>query len=239
MDAVEVVRNVVGHLVNKNGMKDKRMVLPDRRKYRNLVQYKDMTDEEFDEVWKEKIKEIELSPEILEQLVVNKIEDLGQDYDLEDMKANDMVQLRALALAMIQLEDLEKIAWRTRQETNYESIQILEKINRVLSTLRSDISNISSDLQLTRKIRKQSREASVINAIDDLRDKARRFYRERMLYIFCDSCKMLLCTTWLMYSENEDNFITLECNRCKNKMKVKLCDLYHTDNKNLEDLILP
>ena len=219
-------------------MKDKRMVLPDKRKYRNLKQYKDLSDEEFDKLWAEKERELELSPEILEQLVIKKIEELGEDYDLEDMKANDMVQLRALALAMIQLEDLEKIAWQTRQDINTQSVQVLEKINRSISTLREDISKISNDLQLTRKIRKQSRETSVINAIDDLRSKARQFYKERMLYVFCPECKMLIATAWLMYSD-EDNKLKLKCERCKHSFTQDLAPLYKTDNKNLEDVILP
>lgn len=219
-------------------MGKERMTLPDKRKLRNLLQYRDMTDEEFDEMWEEKLAELELSPEILEKRLQEKLDELAQDYDMDDMKSNDVVQLRALGLAMIQLEDLEKVAWRTRQETNYQSVQVLEKINRILSTLREDISKISNDLQLTRKIRKQSRETSVLDAINDLRSKARKFYKERMLYVFCPECKMLLATAWLAYAD-ENNTLKLTCGRCGHTFEQDLAPLYETDNKNLEKIILP
>lgn len=220
-------------------MGKERMVLPNKKKIRNLVQYRDMTDKEFEKVWEDMILEIEVSPEMLEERVKEKLDELAVDYDMEDMKINDMGQLRSLALAQIQLDDLELVAFETRQHTDSTSVQILEKINRILSGLRDDISKISSDLQLTRKIRKLSKESSIIDAINDLRDKARKFYRERMLYVFCPECKMLLATLWLNYSSEEYNKLQLKCKKCNHKFTQDLVPLYKTDNKNLEDIVLP
>ncbi len=220
-------------------MGKERMVLPDKRKMRNLVQYRDLTDEEFEAVMGDMEAEKLLSPEVLEKRVDEKLEKLAEDYDMDDMKSNDMVQLRALVLAMIQLEDLELDVWRARQEITTTSVQVVEKLNKTISVLRDDISKISNDLQLTRKIRKQSRETSVLDAINDLRSKARVFYQERMLYVFCPNCKMLLSTLWLQYSSEEYNKLSLKCNRCNHKFTQDLTPLYKTDNKNLEDVILP
>lgn len=215
------------------------MVLPNKAKIRNLVQYRELTDEEFEEVWEEMVLESEMSPEMLESRVKEKLDELAADYDMEDMKINDMAQLRSLALAQIQLDDLEQTAFQLRQRTDSTSVQMLEKINRILGGLRSDISSISSDLQLTRKIRKQSRESSIIDAINDLRGKARKFYRQKMLYVFCPECKMLLSTLWLNYSGEEYNKLQLKCGRCNHKFTQDLAPLYNTDNKNVEDIILP
>lgn len=220
-------------------MGERRLVLPNKKKMRNLVQYRDLTDEEFDEVWGEIILDIETSPEILEERVKEKLDELAVDYDMEDMKINDMGQLRSLALAQIQLDDLEQVAFETRQKTDSTSIQILEKVNRILSGLRDDISKISADLQLTRKIRKQSKESSIIDAINDLRSKARNFYQERMLYVFCPECKMLLSTLWLNYSSEEYNKLQLKCGRCKHTFTQDLAPLYKTDNRNIEDVTIP
>ena len=220
-------------------MGKERLVLPNKKKIRNLVQYRDMTDEEFEEAWEEIVLEIEVSPEMLEARVKEKLDELAVDYDMEDMKINDMGQLRSLALAQLQLDDLEQTAWIIRQKTDSTSVQILEKINRILSGLRDDISKISADLQLTRKIRKQSKESSIIDAINDLRGKARKFYQERMLYVFCPECKMLLSTLWLNYSSEEYNKLQLKCKRCKHTFTQDLALLYKTDNKNLEDVIIP
>ena len=215
------------------------MVLPDKRKMRNLVQYRDMTDEEFEAEMADKEAEFILSPEFLEKRVKVKLDELALDYDMDDMKSNDMVQLRALVLAMIQLEDLEIDVWRARQEITATTVQVVEKLNKTISVLRDDISKISNDLQLTRKIRKQSRETSVLDAINDLRSKARLFYQERMLYVFCPNCKMLLSTLWLQYSSEDYNKLTLKCNRCKQKVTQDLAPLYKTDNKNIEDVVIP
>ena len=216
-----------------------RMVLPDKRKLRNLKQYKDLSDEEFDEIWEEKLEEIEVTPEMLEERISERLDELAEDYDMEDMKSNDRIQLRALVLAMIQLEDLEQTAWTIRQKTGYQDVQILEKINKILGGLRDDISKISNDLQLTRKIRKQSRETTVLDWIADLRGKAHKFYKHRMLYIFCPECKMLLSTIWLNYNSEKKNSIKLKCRRCEHEFTQDLAPLYETDNKNIEEIVLP
>lgn len=220
-------------------MGKERMVLPDKRKLRNLKQYADLSDEEFDEIWEQKLEEIEVTPEMLEIRINERLDELAEDYDMDDMKANDRVQLRALALAMVQLEDLEQTAWKIRQKTGYQDVQILEKINKILGGLRDDITKISNDLQLTRKIRKQSRETTVLDWIADLRSKAHKFYKQRMLYIFCPECMMLLSTVWLNYSDENQNSIKLKCKRCEHKFTQDLAPLYKTDNKNLDDVVLP
>lgn len=220
-------------------MGKERMTLPNKAKIRNLKQYKDLTEEEFDEVWREREEALNISPEMLEVRVEEGLAELAEDYDMDDMKSNDMIQIRALVLAQIQLEDLEKTAFSQRQSVDSQSVQILEKVNRILGGLRKDISDISNDLQLTRKIRKQSKEASVIHALNDLKSKAHKFYKERMLYVFCPECKMLLSTIWLNYSGESKNSIELKCNRCEHVFTQELLPLYGTDNKNVDDIILP
>ncbi len=219
-------------------MGEERMTLPNKAKIRNLKQYKDLTDDEFEEMWEERERALSISPEVLEKRVNEGQSDLADDYDMDDMKSNDMIQIRALVLAQIQLEDLEQTAFSLRQNVDHQSVQILEKVNRILGGLRRDISEISNDLQLTRKIRKQSKEASVIDALNDLKSKAHKFYKQKMLYIFCQECKMLLATVWLAYPETE-NYLTVTCDRCKHELKQELSMLYEKDNKNLDDVVIP
>ncbi len=219
-------------------MGKERLTLPNKAKMRNLKQYQNLTDEEFEEMWAERERALSISPETLEARVNETLAKLADDYDMDDMKSNDMIQIRALVLAQIQLEDLEQTAFTLRQEVDHQSVQILEKVNRILGGLRKDISEISNDLQLTRKIRKQSKEASVIDALNDLKIKAHKFYKERMLYIFCPECKMLLSTLWLQYPDIE-SYLQVTCDRCGHELKQELSSLYKTDNKNLEDVILP
>jgi hypothetical protein len=219
-------------------MGKERLVLPNKAKMRNLKQYKDLTDEDFDDVWEDREVALAISPEVLEKQIKEKIAELSNDYDMDDMKSNDKISIRALVLAQIQLEDLEQVAFSLRQEVDNQSIQVLEKVNKILTALRNDISSISNDLQLTRKVRKQSREASVIDALADLKAKARKFYKQKMLYVFCPECKMLLGTIWLQYSD-EETILTLKCKRCGKELKQELTKLYETDNKNLDDVVIP
>ena len=219
-------------------MGEERMTLPNKAKVRNLKQYQDLTDEEFDQMWTEREEALNISPESLEGRVKDTLTDLSNDYDMDDMKSNDMIQIRALALAQIQLEDLEQTAFSLRQNVDHQSVQILEKVNRILGGLRKDISEISNDLQLTRKIRKQSKEANVIEALNDLKEKAYKFYKEKMLYVFCPECKMLLATVWLQYTDDKSHLI-VTCDRCGHELKQELSVLYETDNKNVEDVVLP
>ena len=219
-------------------MGTERLTLPNKNKIRNLKQYQNMTDEEFEEMWQEREESLAVSPEALGVRVDETLKELSEDYDMDDMKSNDMIQIRALVLAQIQLEDLEKTAFRLRQQVDSQSVQILEKVNRILGGLRRDISDISNDLQLTRKIRKQSKEASVIDALNDLKLKAHKFYKQKMLYVFCPKCKMLLSTLWLQYPD-EETYLNITCKHCGQEIKQELSSLYKTDNRNVEDVTIP
>lgn len=213
-----------------------------RNRIRNLEQYKDMSDDEFEDEFERLYgSEAPLTVDfsILEERIQEHIEQLGEDYDLDDMKINDKIQLRELVLSMIQAEDLEMLVYEERQNIDPSNIMVLEKLNKMLSTLKSDISAISEDLQLTKKARDRSKSTSVIERWKELSLKAHEFYKRKMLYIFCTKCRMLLSTIWLNYSDSTDNIVNFKCERCGNQEIVKLHELYHTDNKNLDDIIIP
>jgi len=213
-----------------------------RNRVKNLEQYKDMPDDEFEAEFQRLYgsgpqKPVDL--EYLEKRIQEHIDQLGEDYDLDDMKINDKIQLRELILSMIQAEDIEMLVYGERQNVDPTNIVVLEKLNKMLSTLKSDISAISEDLQLTKKARDRSKSTSVVERWKDLSQKAHEFYKKKMLYIFCTECRMLLSTLWLNYSENTENMITLKCERCGHQEIVKLNQLYFTENKNVDDILIP
>ena len=221
-------------------MGEKRSFTPSKKRIRNLAQYRDMTDEEYD-IEYEKLygtEEVEVEQEDLETLIKVKIDALGVDYDFDDMKVNDMAQLRALAMALIQLDDLEREAFEVRKIITNDNIFVLEKINKIINGLRADISSISSDLQLTKRVRAQSKDVSIANQWKELSQKATTFYKKKMLYIFCTNCRFLLSTVWLLYPDSELNQIKLECRHCGKQFSVNLNELYKTGNRNLEDVVV-
>jgi len=223
-------------------MERQRLYIPSKKRTRNLTQYKGMTDEEFEEFWEERYGEVEEDDqEILEELksrIKEKLDELEKDYDFSDMKSNDMMQLESLVLAMLQLDDLEKDVYKKRNDLSDSNVLVLEKLNKILSQLRADISTISEDLQLSKKIRNKSKDVSVVQRWEELSKKASEFYKQKMLYIFCPSCRTLLCNVWLLYPDNEKNKVTLYCERCNSKHEVILSELYNTNNKNLEDTVI-
>jgi hypothetical protein len=179
---------------------------------RNLRQYKDLSDDQFYELMAR--KDLDLAPvKEFEDRIARKIAEFGEDYDLSDMKFNDKETLRALAQVMITLEDMETFSYKLRSlGINEESLLLYDKVSNQLKNLRSDISSLQDTLKISRKVRKGDKEESVINFIDDLKDKAKRFYESKMSYIFCPECSMLLGTIWTLYP-NSKNKISLTCGR--------------------------
>jgi hypothetical protein len=180
---------------------------------RNLSQYKGMSDEEFDLYYENILLKDDKEIIELRKRAKKKIDELGNDYDLTDLKYNDLMQLNDLASAMVTLETLQEVIYKEQKKgIDDDNIAFVEKLNRVTSSVRSDVSKIQGDLNLSRKIRKGEKEESVLEYIDKVRDYAKRRYEEVMSFVFCPECKMLLSTIWFLYPE-QYNEITMTCDR--------------------------
>jgi len=186
----------------------------DPRKLRNLKQYKDLSDEKFKEVMEEFDNAITVVDyEDFEERVIEKLEEFGKDYDLSDMKFNDMETLRALCQAIVALEDWEEEMFALRATGDFRySLTIIDKLSAVMTNLRRDISKMQEDLKITRKIRQATREESARAELQRQKDLATKFYEKRMMYIYCEKCNMLLTTAWFLYPGKE-NTVSVKCNR--------------------------
>jgi len=192
-----------------------RHTIPDKRKTRNLKQYRNMSDEEFDEYFEKKYNSVEQSANF-EKRITSKLEEFEKEYDLSDLKINDRAALRALVQAFLALEDYEQLLYRLRTEdesVNADNIYVFEKVNKVASDLREDISKLQADLKITRKHRKSDEETSFIDFLESLKARARKFYESKMQYIYCPKCNTLLGTIWTLYPNEKKNKIHLVCNR--------------------------
>lgn len=181
------------------------------KRQRNLKQYKDLSDEEFERTITEKALGFEVSGEF-EKRIQSKLAEFDQDYDLSDLKINDRDTLRALVQAHISLEDYEQYLFKVRVGgIDNSTIQLTKDIQKVMSDLRSDISRLQEDLNIKRKVRKQDQEVSLQAYLDSLKEKARAFYESKMSYIFCEKCNVLLATLWTLYPTDDRNKIALVC----------------------------
>ncbi len=213
-----------------------------KNRFRNLRQYKDLTDDEFEERMAKKQMDAEPSRDF-EERIKKKLITFEEDYDLSDLKINDREILRALIQSLLSLEDYEQIMYKQKMEVTVENLVLVEKISKLMSDLRGDISKMQDDLKITRKIRKSDQEASVIAYIDSLKTKAREFYESRMSYIHCPECGLLLSTIWSLYPE-ESNKIELICHRelqdgtrCGTKVRVTTKELLSKKGANMPQLM--
>lgn len=212
------------------------------KRTRNLKQYRDLSQEDFDQVLAQKALGLEVS-DAFEKRINKKLDEFGKDYDLSDLKINDRETLRALIQALISLEDYEQYLYKIRSEgLNGLALANLEKLHKAMSELRSDISKLQNDLNITRKVRKSDQDVSVMAYIDTLKQKAKTFYENKMSYVFCE-CGMLLATFWTLYPEEEKNKVALVCHRiladgteCGKKTIVGTKELLNNRGTNRKDL---
>lgn len=184
-----------------------------KKSMRNLKQYRHLPDEEFEKVYREIVSNV-ASQKLFEERIQEKFEELANDYDLEDLNANDILMLRNMIQAMLQIESLEQLAFQLRSgAVDEHTINLLGKINTQINDLVDRVSKIQNDLNITRKARKQDKEQSVSDYIEFLKQKAAEFYKQKMQYIFCPNCNTLLGTIWTLYPEDKRNKVVLHCNR--------------------------
>lgn len=184
-----------------------------RAQLRNMKQYRDMTEDDFDKMFEEKKRTVGMSQDF-EERISKKIQEFSQDYDIDDLKINDKETLRAFVQAIIALEDYEQLVFDIRSEGDISqaNITVVDRVSNIMSNLRKDISRFQEDLNITRRIRKSDKESSVVSYISNLKDQARQYYESKLSYIYCPKCNMLLGNIWTLYPE-ENNKIILKCHR--------------------------
>lgn len=152
-----------------------------------------------------------------------------EEYETEDIAANDKFMLDELATAMAQLEMLNAELQEALTETPMDTHKISD-LNRIISGIRSDISKIQDDLKITRKTRKEKTD-SIPDYIQDLKRRAAKFMHERMLQIYCPRCHSLIATIWLLDFKSANKF-AFTCPQCKYEFieESQLLE-HHTNDK--------
>ncbi len=199
--------------MTENEQKSKRIRIPNRNSLRNMRQYKDMTDEEFDEFYNKIIIGAD-KDQLLQERFDRMMEQYQSEYDLSELLPNDRATLESLINAQMQLNDFE-VSLRTVQKDGitFNTIALIRELNDACSKLRKDISSMQDDLKITRKIRKSDKEQSVLTFVEDLKKRAQAFSHLKMNYIFCEKCGQLLATVWWQVPEQKGNDIRVECKR--------------------------
>lgn len=162
------------------------------------------------------------------------LEQFDKDYDLSDMNANDELSLDSLAKIFVRLEKYEE------RLDDADSVTEIDKLTRITERLRNDASKIQTDLGITRRQRKSEKEANLQTYIDDIKYRAAVMLAERLSYVYCPECHMLLACAWFLYPDEEENVLRLRCDRtlddtgkkCGNVFTVTSQELRDNKNKN-------
>lgn len=214
-----------------------------KRSMRNLRQFKGLSDEEFEEIYKKII-----SNDIIDADYENKIKEgiqkLGEDYDLDNLNANDMELLRNFVEATLQIRDLEHFAYHLRASgLDERTINLLNKVNSQINDLIQRINAIQDALAISRKTRQADEKQSLVDFIDSLKRKAKEFYEQKMYYVFCPECNTLLATAWFLDTSDERNRVVVYCNReidgkkCEGKVVYRPAKDNNRDMTNNPDLM--
>lgn len=208
---------------------DRRGKSKNPKKLRNLPQYRDLSEDEFQKaILDMEKKDFGISnPELLQKRIDEKMKMFEDDYDLSDLKVNDREVLRGLVQSIIQVEDYDLELYKaTSSGINPENLMLVDKLQKARSDTVDSISKMQNDLAITRKHRRSDQETSVIAYIEKLKEQARKFIAARQSYIFCPKCNTELGTIWTLYPE-ANNKITLTCmqkdkdgNPCKTQFTV-------------------
>ena len=226
----------------------------DKKSLKNLVQYKDLSAEEFEEIYnshKEVSDEKRKKDDKYLKRFSQKMSEFEKDYEINDLKYNDKQMLRSLIEGLLSLEDLEEHSRKVREKENLDEddIEDLRKLTFTISKQRTDISKIQDDLRIVRKGRESEKDLSVLNYIENLKKDAATFYEKKLNYVFCPECRQLLFTGWFLYPDQK-NTIKLTCGRtlqddnnmekesgCGHSFTVTSKEVVEKKNKNIEELI--
>lgn len=195
-----------------------------KARMRNLKQYKSMSDEEFEEVYSDYMREQETDfDRIFQSRVDEEYKKFEEDFDLSDLKANDLITLREFLTTAVQLEFINKdINLMLRDGITEQNSNAYNQLNRTKSDLISNLTRLQDILNITRKNRTSNKDSDTVTFIENLVVKAQEFYKQKMDWVFCPKCNTLLATIWWLYPEEKENEIILKCNRRYND--GNLCD---------------
>jgi len=195
---------------------------------RNLPQYRNLSEDELDLVVEQ------LQHGNFEDKVARVLQSFKHDYDLSNMSINDHISLEGLARLFVMIEETDK---QIEDEINNDQTDwgMVGSMNRTAAKFREDASRMQNDLAITRKARQGDEGQNVVDFLEDLKSRAKKFLADRLAEIYCPKCNMLLAKVWFLYP-NEENVVHLECGRdgCGYKFDVTSKFLSENGNKNVE-----
>jgi hypothetical protein len=227
--------------------KKRRKRIPTRESLKGLTGWKDKSDEDFEESY-----QLAMFGALKDQLVEEKINRLRlqyeEEYDLSELLPNDRAVLATLIQSTVLLDLYQNTLFsilKNPDATSDVNITKAKSLGDVCNKLTNDISKMQGDLAITKKDRKNSKEASVINFIEDLKVKAKKFYKSKQIILVCENCGTVLASCWTLYSDNRSGKIKVKCHRklpdgdgvCGFEKEFTISEIYDNGGSNRVDLL--
>lgn len=200
---------------------------------KNLPQYRDMADEDFEQAWEKYNMVVEDSDSDAEIEAI--MEKVSQDFELRDMLINDTILLREMAKELVFLDKVGKVERQLLDDGAFAQLRAFSSIKKEHF---DNVSRIQEDLNIKRKQRQNDTGDTLDMYLPSILKKAKTFYEQRLAYIYCPKCKMLCgnawFTDWKVYNQ-----IHMTCPRegCEHKFQVTSEYLSEHGNKNVEGVL--
>jgi len=143
--------------------------------------------------------------------VTSKIDELHEDYEISDLKANDRFTLEELAKALVTLENLDLQLFDLRKSP-IKNLTAIKDLSNIVNQMRTGISRMQDTLGISRKVRKDLGAETAREELNRQKELAKKMLTEKLAYVYCDKCTMLLSTTWFLF-DGKENTLSLTCGR--------------------------
>ena len=206
-----------------------------KKQYRNLAQNRNLSEEEFELAWQRFTEKKELESKIDESRIEEIMNQFEQEYDLTGMNINDKISLEQIAKITAMLDLVGDLLNQALLEGETTRSQKFTSINKDLT---ATLSSLQDDLGITRKSRQAAAGESLDDYLPEIQKKARSFLKERLAYIYCPKCNMLVANAWFANWDNH-NELHLVCPResCQHQFTVTSKELSKKRNKNVEGVL--
>lgn len=187
---------------------------------RNLPQYRGLTDQEFEEAVKGVLTEeaAELAQEYYEKL--------KEDYVLDDLKANDKFAVEILSYLYAQIHYNQDKINRLQSDISEDK---LADPTKGISVLVADIEKLTrsaialeNQLGISRTVRMKEEGEDIVELVRTVRERAEKYLENKLHYILCPKCHMLLGNVWVLYRTTEGAYELKFV--CKKEEKGKVCN---------------
>lgn len=183
------------------------------KRLRNLKMFKDKTDEEIYEFYRNREPkatppevplEVELSistDEEYEKRYRNKLRTLQSEYG--DMNESDKELLRTLARLAVQLEISNKQIIRMQQDDDIDT-RNLKNLGDYQRQLVQSLNDLQDKLGIARKQRKETKVDDVAIFMQDLKVRAKTFFDKKTIQIRCEKDGIELMRYWLNFPDQAE-----------------------------------